>query len=108
MRISDWSSDVCSSDLVHRRHLRAVGTGADRKALAAAFGAELMVDVVLVELIGFELVGAALQPEPVDGDEGQRSEERRVGKECVVRVTPGGRRSNKNKKVRYIREKQGE
>src|SRR3546814_13460230 len=89
MRISDWSSDVCSSDLVdlldiqcvevgfgdaaqvHRRHLRAVGTGADRKALAAAVGAELMVDIMLVELIGFELVGAALQPEPVDGNDGQ-------------------------------------
>src|SRR3546814_15487319 len=30
-----------------------------------------MVDIMLVEVIGFELVGAALQPEPVDGNEGQ-------------------------------------
>src|SRR3546814_7494480 len=25
MRISDWSSDVCSSDLLHRHHLETVG-----------------------------------------------------------------------------------
>src|SRR3546814_3257113 len=75
MRISDWSSDVCSSDLVvdadhgafddircgtlHRR--------VDRGALGAfAHGAILRVDLRQV------------QPTPEQG----RSEERRVGKEC--------------------------
>src|SRR3546814_1802343 len=32
MRISDWSSDVCSSDLVH--HLRAYRRGDSRRAIA--------------------------------------------------------------------------
>src|SRR3546814_5353093 len=56
---------------VHRRHLRSIGAGADRKALAAAVGAELMVDIMLVELVARELVGAAFQPELIDGDEGE-------------------------------------
>src|SRR3546814_10800802 len=29
MRISDWSSDVCSSDLVHFRHSQVTALGAD-------------------------------------------------------------------------------
>src|SRR3546814_4202759 len=59
MRISDWSSDVCSSDLCH----------------------------VLVEWL-HETEGVRIRPgvqEEGDVDVGlaQRSEERRVGKECV-------------------------
>src|SRR3546814_14888845 len=45
MRISDWSSDVCSSDLIGARHVdvRGVGAGVDpdaigRPAEAGAFG----------------------------------------------------------------------
>src|SRR3546814_19810776 len=66
MRISDWSSDVCSSDLAraHRRH----GTPGPvdrpgRRLSRAAHGA------------GAERGQALLRT--------QRSEERRVGKECV-------------------------
>src|SRR3546814_8686952 len=71
MRISDWSSDVCSSDLavtalvapmaLHRRQLRRLVLG------------------------GVEAVQVAdenLQRRQ-HGDEAERSEERRVGKECV-------------------------
>src|SRR3546814_1106518 len=55
MRISDWSSDVCSSDLARRR--------------SPALRAE----------------PRHVRPPPVaaHGDDRQRSEERRVGKECV-------------------------
>src|SRR3546814_7500890 len=86
MRISDWSSDVCSSDLVqehhvHRRpgrvarHRPGGGRGADRRAVQDQAGAA-----------GAERRGAAPGPRlghgaPVAPD--RRSEERRVGKECV-------------------------
>src|SRR3546814_3496645 len=69
MRISDWSSDVCSSDLRidHLRHRG--GFLADRR-------------------IDADHVGIALVDDGVDGNRrltgaAVRSEERRVGKECV-------------------------
>src|SRR3546814_9552216 len=51
MRISDWSSDVCSSDLPHKR--------VDPVALSIRPSREIYEEIV------------------------RRSEERRVGKECV-------------------------
>src|SRR3546814_8349571 len=72
MRISDWSSDVCSSDLLFE-------TAAD------AFAAEL-VGIILTGAnddgaAGLQAVaeagGVAIVQQP------SRSEERRVGKECV-------------------------
>src|SRR3546814_3534432 len=61
MRISDWSSDVCSSDLAfHQRLADALGDAAMHLAL----------DDHRVDHFA----------EVIDGD---RSEERRVGKECV-------------------------
>src|SRR3546814_5165189 len=80
MRISDWSSDVCSSDLI--------GAGADmfvacqRRIVVgeaafrfpgAAFGLVLGTGRLA------RLVGSASACDWV----GSRSEERRVGKECV-------------------------
>src|SRR3546814_6691403 len=68
MRISDWSSDVCSSDLVKHRH--------DRQHHAA---------IRHVEHVGLDFgdrvddVRAML----VEHTLRIRSEERRVGKECV-------------------------
>src|SRR3546814_1046572 len=88
MRISDWSSDVCSSDLVDR--------GGEQAAAPAAvlyFGQQ-------VQALEFTVIGAHVrvrqaartchgeadrapgvlqQPQAV----ARRSEERRVGKECV-------------------------
>src|SRR3546814_17687069 len=55
MRISDWSSDVCSSDLRHRGRRRDRGGGEHRTQHSP----------------GHESTGCG------------RSEERRVGKECV-------------------------
>src|SRR3546814_11527061 len=58
MRISDWSSDVCSSDLAQLQLLgRPEQPDAD--------------------------VGSQDQHRAAERREGQRSEERRVGKECV-------------------------
>src|SRR3546814_6572962 len=73
MRISDWSSDVCSSDLLQHFHVAGIGRRAvehfGRPVHAAHDFAERGILVVLE-------AGAAL-------GFGQRSEERRVGKECV-------------------------
>src|SRR3546814_1385020 len=59
MRISDWSSDVCSSDLVERQLRRAAAVGQQRDPPAAR------------------------PPGVAQHLDGRRSEERRVGKECV-------------------------
>src|SRR3546814_18467918 len=78
MRISDWSSDVCSSDLIEclsrRRRL------------------------IVADLPGH---GQSALPETPD-HEGIRSEERRVGKSVSVRVDLGGRRIIKKKNTKEL------
>src|SRR3546814_5032909 len=71
MRISDWSSDVCSSDLLD-------GTVERRRVVPFERFGRTRDDVLghLVHLVRKALVVLALGP-------GTRSEERRVGKECV-------------------------
>src|SRR3546814_7235075 len=64
MRISDWSSDVCSSDLVPR----------DGKTLVLVNGAYGQRIAQILEVLGRACRVI---------DKGDRSEERRVGKECV-------------------------
>src|SRR3546814_14313077 len=104
MRISDWSSDVCSSDLAKRRELhfpiaqhvrvrrlagRVVGQKTCEYALTV-FAREVDAMQRNIELVAdrariLEIVGrcavALFVFGPVDHE--QRSEERRVGKECV-------------------------
>src|SRR3546814_4077778 len=63
MRISDWSSDVCSSDL----HAGEVGALVNAGRLEDAW----------------ELMSGMLEREPLSPETHYRSEERRVGKECV-------------------------
>src|SRR3546814_17820659 len=104
MRISDWSSDVCSSDLL-RGHaqlgrLQALDLVADaRRVLELQVGGgrlharlQLLDDLVdrLVDQVAF--LGAG-----VDGDvvaalvhAGERSEKRRVEKECCRTCRSGG------------------
>src|SRR3546814_3748302 len=101
MRISDWSSDVCSSDLFPVIDFKAtLYDGAyhdvDSSALAfeiaarAAFrgvapkaGAKLLEPIMKVEVVTPEdFVGDVM------GD--LRSEERRVGKECVSQCRSRG------------------
>src|SRR3546814_2718644 len=75
MRISDWSSDVCSSDLLAHAHAAI----ADRAAFVQAGHRALEHDVVArVLLLELELG----QPQH-EAEQAKRSEERRVGKECV-------------------------
>src|SRR3546814_980360 len=79
MRISDWSSDVCSSDLVAARARPVDHRRGEAGQLAVAVGlAQLVADRILVA--GLPLGGAVAQHQM---REVERSEERRVGKECV-------------------------
>src|SRR3546814_19877919 len=90
MRISDWSSDVCSSDLgqegvegddLHAQAQRAFGD--DAADIATADQAErLLRQLDAHEAVLFPLAG--LRRGVGFGNLArQRSEERRVGKECV-------------------------
>src|SRR3546814_10556697 len=85
MRISDWSSDVCSSDLLHP-DLKL------RFTVPNGYGMQNGTDAVSVSGNGGQ---AQFSTGPYNGDmnayisavfravAGNRSEERRVGKECV-------------------------
>src|SRR3546814_21005706 len=96
MRISDWSSDVCSSDLGSLEEGQIL-VGVDR---AQRVTGNWIDDVVLavLDLVGTEEPQLFLDDRTAEGDRGvergkarglpvlvvgDRSEERRVGKECV-------------------------
>src|SRR3546814_13493967 len=99
MRISDWSSDVCSSDLEHetatqqhREALERYESVRDFDELARQNGRDLRQSLMQVN----ELENL-LKSNPIAGlnkvlMQAGRSEERRVGKECVrtcrSRVSP--------------------
>src|SRR3546814_7712604 len=70
MRISDWSSDVCSSDLPVQPSLMAIMS---RRATAETQGEVQGISAMAMGL------GQLFAPLLLTG----RSEERRVGKECV-------------------------
>src|SRR3546814_11840207 len=92
MRISDWSSDVCSSDLAGARfRLRPVRVYSRAPGDVIGAGAPLA-DLLVPEWAGAQarICGAfggwsQTEPpeQPPDPGHGKRSEERRVGKECV-------------------------
>src|SRR3546814_5415986 len=88
MRISDWSSDVCSSDLRQFAQAGAVA-GDDRRRLVALLGGAgtLRTGAGLARQPGVDRrvsSGAAGTPAgPAATGGRRRSEERRVGKECV-------------------------
>src|SRR3546814_11881899 len=89
MRISDWSSDVCSSDLraehdlVAAKHRRVDHLGARQAVLDIG---DHCLDLAL-PLLGGMVFGIfrqiAVSPSLLDRLDDRRSEERRVGKECV-------------------------
>src|SRR3546814_11458491 len=88
MRISDWSSDVCSSDLVFA--VRGdITTGSDN-----LFKARGSVDLPITDSLS-AIVSFGVQTR--DG----RSEERRVGKECVSTCRSRWWRYHKQKKDKY-------
>src|SRR3546814_10547964 len=82
MRISDWSSDVCSSDLgVAVTEGHGIGaTGCVEPAKGVAAGARGL--VVETEGAGLVVAGDVVSAER-RAAAAARSEERRVGKECV-------------------------
>src|SRR5438445_1474235 len=76
----DWSSDVCSSDLTLIDDQQSAG-GAAQSHLVELHGQ------VQINGGADELLAHALGPEPAQAR--FRSEERRVGKECRARWSPG-------------------
>src|SRR3546814_2727458 len=83
MRISDWSSDVCSSDL--RVSARSLDHAAARSPLEMAVERFAR---VTKEIVDVRRAGGKELPHELDNyrkarQELERSEERRVGKECV-------------------------
>src|SRR3546814_12863553 len=99
MRISDWSSDVCSSDLAYEamRHVHDApdyGETVNRIARRALFLSEDDVCYVL----RMERPGRVDDAEVADGKANGRSEERRVGKECVRKGRFGWSPEHENKK----------
>src|SRR3546814_15602911 len=96
MRISDWSSDVCSSDLPSSVPFVGPGPGKTRAWREARS---------LEPRLGNEYEGGVLRPDrclQASLITFQRSEERRVGKECVStcrsRWSPYHSKKKKNKK----------
>src|SRR3546814_2212988 len=82
MRISDWSSDVCSSDLEKAR----VGNFVEVKAATLGTGAKAN----HLSYIGDASVGANANIGAGTITCNYRSEERRVGKECVSKCRSRG------------------
>src|SRR3546814_14192274 len=71
MRISDWSSDVCSSDLLNRERVDSIPTKRE---------------IIRIDKIGVKArISTRLWARNMEKRLSipQRSEERRVGKECV-------------------------
>src|SRR3546814_16360454 len=94
MRISDWSSDVCSSDLLQRVVLESQGRAVEQlhqpgalvELLQRGDGGMLEAGIGLGQDTPEVAVGDAAGNEGTnhgESDLGIRSEERRVGKECV-------------------------
>src|SRR3546814_15365585 len=88
MRISDWSSDVCSSDLA----CKALKEEGYRVILVNSNPATIMTDPDLADATYIEPITPAMVAKVIERERpdallptmgGQRSEERRVGKECV-------------------------
>src|SRR3546814_7591935 len=81
MRISDWSSDVCSSDLSPGRLLPAPpgGEAPLKRVGSTAVLLEHVANLHRRAALAFAFVGRLHESEEFEG----RSEESRVGKECV-------------------------
>src|SRR3546814_15089476 len=89
MRISDWSSDVCSSDLATTGKMLYAANGG-RIASVYRVNADGSVQLILdgrmrtvpgntLSMVDGKLTTSLSKPEVIS----RRSEERRVGKECV-------------------------
>src|SRR3546814_19293465 len=109
MRISDWISDVCSSDLVRRAHADAaairLGQPHDEPRHRGLAGAGLANQAERLALVDgeadiFRRLDAPGRPQPA------RSEERRVGIEGVSTCSARGSRINRKKHKKNSKTKQ--
>src|SRR3546814_12791643 len=122
MRISDWSSDVCSSDLLLRLSLAGITSLADRVEILSRLEDDLrhrlrFLDVRADDLVGRPgeqdladlkvegLLGIAAEKLTETIADGGRSEERSVGKECVSTCRSWWSAYNKKKKNKQQRKK---
>src|SRR3546814_20476379 len=107
MRISDWSSDVCSSDLLGYRRARLLAPMGGMPAGAMLNGHEFHYSAIVEQPDSplAHVTDAEGQAVPSTGSHrgrvtGRRSEERRVGKECVRtcidRWSPYNSKKNRN------------
>src|SRR3546814_17543176 len=90
MRISDWSSDVCSSDLP--AHVDSIVVDEDKHAMDVVVDAENLPKAIgargqnvrlASELTGWQInIMTPEENQSRQEEERSRSEERRVGKEC--------------------------
>src|SRR3546814_20239727 len=88
MRISDWSSDVCSSDLVRRlrnvlRNQDVIGRVGGEEFLALLPGADQRAALEIADRLLDVMREPPIRHDDVNVEMTLRSEERRVGKECV-------------------------
>src|SRR3546814_13687789 len=90
MRISDWSSDVCSSDLGETLWDRPFGSARANGPFGIRSGLPVEIGTpnnggAVVTAGGLIFIAAATDDliRAIDIETGKRSEERRVGKECV-------------------------
>src|SRR3546814_16521462 len=81
MRISDWSSDVCSSDLLHSTPFNALIVAAFAICMAAVIVENARM-FVSRQLDAFAITRKNATAMLMLRDYEERSEERRVGKEC--------------------------
>src|SRR3546814_18044489 len=94
MRISDWSSDVCSSDLILSDELRwnlSMGKASEQDTLVLR-ERKLMQALAYYEgeRIQAELSNHEQESQRFTKEASRRSEEGRVGKECVSTCRCGG------------------
>src|SRR3546814_18249404 len=100
MRISDWSSDVCSSDLFEQlKEIYGASYSTLREALSSLVAEQLVVaegqrgfrvaSISAADLLDLTDARVLLEREAVRR---ARSEERRVGKECVSTCRSRGAR----------------
>src|SRR3546814_18740811 len=105
MRISDWSSDACSSDLATLMHVSSLYGSPQQEHFAQRLVDSTFADTVFFTNSGAEAVECALKTARryhfVTGN--PRSEERRVGKECASTGRTRWSPSHETKKSREIK-----
>src|SRR5438045_8735751 len=90
--LSDWSSDVCSSDL------EAGFQRAERVATDGQPGVFATLDAGAQRTIGLYFMYDVKQVDPAEWSSPPRSEERRVGKECSAQLTEESRGDDHNER----------